>query len=72
MSQLTRVAKVLRRNTSGPGVTPQQIAKLASVPVNTVYKRVHDLRVHEGRPIYSNYRKVNGKRRMFYRFATAA
>ena len=69
MSQLTRIAKVLRRNTTGPGITPRQVAKLANVPVEAVYKRVSDLRILEGRQIFSNHRTVNGKRKMFYRFA---
>jgi len=30
---------------------------------------VYDLRVNEDRAIYSNYRMVNGKRKMYYRFA---
>jgi predicted transcriptional regulator len=69
MSQLTRIAKVLRRNNTGTGITPRHVAKLANVPVENVYKRVSDLRILEGRQIYSNYRTVNGKRKMFYRFA---
>lgn len=68
MSQLTRVAKHLRRNTTGVGITPRRLAKLANVPLETVYKRVSDLRNVEGRQIYSNYRTVNGKKIMFYRF----
>jgi len=67
MSHLTRVAKHLRRNTSGPGVTPGRLAFLAGIPKTAVYKRVHDLRVLEGKEIFSNYRTVNGKRKMFYR-----
>lgn len=69
MSQLTRIAKVLRRNNTGAGITPRQVAKAANVPLENVYKRVSDLRLIEGRQIFSNYRTVNGKRKMFYRFA---
>lgn len=70
MSQLTRVAKHLRRNTNGAGISAARLAKLAGVPRDSVYKRVYDLRVNEGKEIYSNYRTVNGKRKMFYRIAS--
>ena len=69
MSQLSKVAKVLRRNSTGRGITAAQVAKLAGVPKDAVYKRVSDLRNVEGKTIYSNYRNVNGTRKMFYRFA---
>ena len=69
MSQLSKVAKVLRRNNSGRGITAAQLAKLSGVPKSSVYKRVYDLRAIEGKTIYSNYRVVNGARKMFYRFA---
>lgn len=70
MSQLTKVAKYLRQNTEGPGITPRKLASLARVPKESVYKRVHDLRVLEGREIYSNTRVINGRRQMFYRIAS--
>jgi len=70
MSHLSRVAKHLRRNTSGPGVTPGRLAFLAGIPKDAVYRRVSDLRVIEGKEIYSNYRTVNGKRKMYYRIAS--
>ena len=69
MSQIRKVAKVLRQNTKGAGITVAQIARLAGVPKTSVSKRVYDLRTLEGKTIYSNYRTVNGKRKMFYRFA---
>jgi predicted transcriptional regulator len=69
MSQLSKVAKVLRQNTKGAGITVAQIARLTGVPKDSVRKRVSDLRNLEGKTIYSNYRNVNGKRKMFYRFA---
>ena len=69
MSQLSKVAKVLRQNTKGAGITVAQIARLAGVPKTSVSKRVYDLRTLEGKTIYSNYRTVNGKRKMYYRFA---
>lgn len=67
MSQLSRVAKVLRRHTSGAGITVAKLAKLAGVPKNSVYKRVAELRQEPGRRVYANYRKVNGSRKLFYR-----
>lgn len=69
MSQLTKVAKQLRRNTKYPGVTPSKLSLLSGVPKESVYKRVHDLIVLEGKTIYKNFRMVNGHRRMFYRLA---
>lgn len=70
MSQLARVAKALRRNNTGPGITAAAVAKAAGCPKESVYKRVSDLRNLEGRTIYSNYRNVNGRRKMYYRFAS--
>jgi DNA-binding Lrp family transcriptional regulator len=70
MSQLTKVAKHLRRNNTGAGITVSALAKAAGVPKQNVYKRIYDLRVLEGRTIYSNYRMVNGRRKMYYRIAS--
>lgn len=69
MSHLSRVAKVLRSNTKGAGITVGRLAQLSGLSKTAVYKRVSDLRNVEGQRIYSNYRNVNGKRKMFYRFA---
>lgn len=69
MSHLSRVAKVLRRNSKGAGITAGRLAQLAGLSKDAVYKRVYDLRTVEGKTIYSNYRVVNGQRKMFYRFA---
>lgn len=69
MSHLSRVAKVLRTNTKGAGITAGRLAQLTGLSKNAVYKRVSDLRNVEGHRIYSNYRTVNGQRKMFYRFA---
>lgn len=69
MSQLSKVAKHLRRHNTGPGITAAKLAKLSGVPKESVYKRVHDLRTLEGKAIYSNFRMVNGQRTMFYRIA---
>jgi DNA-binding Lrp family transcriptional regulator len=68
-TQLRRIAKQLRRNNRGPGITVAKLAKLANVSKDTVYKRVHDLRQEPGRVIYSNYRVVNGERKLYYRIA---
>lgn len=70
MSQLSQVAKHLRRNTAGAGISVAKLAKLSGVPKEAVYKRVSDLRNEEGKTIYSNYRTVGGKRTLFYRIAS--
>lgn len=69
MSQLSKVAKHLRRHNTGPGITVAKLSKLAGVPKESVYKRIHDLRTLEGHTIYSNYRNVKGERKLFYRIA---
>lgn len=69
MSHLSRVAKVLRKNNKGVGITAGRLAQLTGLSKDAVYKRVSDLRNVEGKTIYSNYRMVNGTRKMFYRFA---
>ena len=69
MSHLSKIAKVLRENNKSPGITVAQITRLTGVPKSSVSKRIYDLRNAEGLRIYSNYRKVNGKRKMYYRFA---
>lgn len=69
MSQLTRIAKALQRNNKGAGITVAKLAKLAGVPKTSVSKRVYDLRC-EGATIYTNTRKVNGERKVFYRMAS--
>lgn len=68
-TQLRRVAKALRANSRGAGITPAKLAKLAGVSKDTVYKRVADLRQEPGRRIFSNYRVVNGQKKMYYRIA---
>lgn len=69
MSQLSKVAKHLRRNNTGAGISVRKLAHLARVPRATVAKRVFDLR-EEGKTIYTNTRYVNGKRTTFYRMAS--
>ena len=69
MSQIDRIANVLAKHNAGAGITASQVAKLARVPRENVSKRVYDLRT-EGYAIYSNYRKVNGERKLYYRMAS--
>lgn len=69
MSQIDKMVKVLAKNNKGSGITVAKIAKLARMPRENVAKRVYDLRA-EGFRIYSNYRKVNGKRKLYYRMAS--
>ena len=66
-TQIEKIETALMNHSTGPGVTVSAIAKMAGVTKNTVYKRVADLREHY--TIYSNYRNVNGKRKLFYRLA---
>ncbi|MEX0595032.1 MAG: hypothetical protein WD512_00925 [Candidatus Paceibacterota bacterium] len=65
MSQLSRVAKHLRRNTEYPGISVAQLAARARVPTDSVYRRVYDLRTEENKTIFTNVR--DGK--TFYRLA---
>lgn len=62
MSQLSRVAKQLRKNTEYPGISINLLASRVGAPRESVAKRVYDLR-EEGRTIYTN--KRDGK--VFYR-----
>ena len=66
-TQIEKIENVLLRHNAGPGITVDSIARMARVPREAVSKRVADLR--EFYSIYTNYRKVNGKRTAFYRLA---
>lgn len=66
-TQVEKIVNVLKRYSSGPGVTSEKIASMARVPRDTVRKRVYDLREHHD--IYTNWRNVKGKRTAFYRLA---
>lgn len=66
-TQIEKIENVLLRHNTGPGVTVAAIARMARVPYEAVSKRVADLR--ETYTIYTNYRKVDGKRTAFYRLA---
>lgn len=70
MSQLSRVAKHLKSNRRGPGITAGRLAFLAGIPKTAVYRRIYDLRTVIKKDVQSNWREVNGKRRMFYRLAS--
>jgi len=71
MAQIDKVARVLSKNNKGSGITVARIADRTGVPRNSVYKRVHDLR-EMGFTIYSNYRNVNGQRKLYYRMSGTA
>ena len=64
-TQIEKIENVLLRHNAGPGITVDSIARIARVPREAVSKRVADLR--EFYNIYTNYRKVDGKRTAFYR-----
>ena len=66
-TQIEKIENVLLRHTATPGVTADAIARMARVPRDAVGKRVSDLREYYS--IYTNYRKVDGKRTAFYRLA---
>ena len=69
MSQMSKIANVLRKNNKGVGITVAESARRTGISKDSVYKRVYDLRTFEGQTIDSNYRTVKGKRKMYYRFA---
>lgn len=66
-TQIEKIENALLRHNTGPGITASAIARIARVPREAVGKRVSDLR--EVYQIYTNYRKVDGKRTAFYRLA---
>ena len=68
-TQIEKIENVLLKNNTGAGITADKVASLARVPREAVGKRVFDLR--EYYQIYTNYRKVNGKRTAFYRLANS-
>ena len=67
LTQITKIENALLRHNTGPGITAKAVARIARVPVEAVAKRVSDLR--EVYTIYTNWRKVDGKRTAFYRLA---
>jgi biotin operon repressor len=68
-SAMAKVAKVLRNNNETPGVTASFIAKQTGLGRKHVLNRISDLRVLEGKEIYSNTRKFQGRNKTYYRFA---
>jgi biotin operon repressor len=69
MSQISKVAKYLLTNANRTGLTASMIARGTGVPRTNVMKRIHDLRVNEGFDIVADRRMVNGKSKVYYRFA---
>lgn len=69
MSQMSKVAKAIRQNKKSSGITAAQIARRAGMTKESVHKRVYDLRTIFGLNITSDYRIVNGKRKVYYTFA---
>ena len=69
MSQLSKIEKHLQKHAK-TGISPKKLASLSRIPVQSVYKRVYDLRVVEGVKVKSSYRNVNGQRKMFYSIAS--
>lgn len=66
-TQIEKIENALLRHNTGPGITAAAVARIARVPREAVSKRVADLR--EFYTIYTNWRKVDGKRTAFYRLA---
>ena len=66
-TQIQKIENALLRHNTGPGITAAAVARIARVPREAVAKRVSDLR--EVYTIYTNWRKVDGKRTAFYRLA---
>jgi predicted transcriptional regulator len=64
-----RILRVLRKVAS---VTPAVLAKKTGIPLSSIYKRVHELRVEYHAPIVSETRLVKGQRKVFYRLETLA
>jgi predicted ArsR family transcriptional regulator len=65
-TQLERIERVLRKN-GKKGVTAAQIANLAKVNVNAVYRRVSELSANLG--ITKSTKTINGRTKVFYKVA---
>jgi hypothetical protein len=66
-TQLTRISKALSKNArSGRGVSASRLSSLTKVPLDSVHKRIYDLR-ESGSKIISTFDVVKGQRRVFYR-----
>jgi len=66
-TQIEKIENVLLKHNTGAGITADSVARIARVPRESVSKRVADLREYYN--IYTNYRRVDGKRTAFYRLA---
>ena len=67
-TQIEKIENVLLKHNAGPGITADAVARIARVPRENVTKRISDLREYYN--IYTNWRKVDGKRTAFYRLAS--
>lgn len=68
-TQIARINKALTKNgRNGRGVSASRLSSLTKVPLDSVHKRIHDLR-SRGAKIVSNFDTVKGQRRVFYRLA---
>lgn len=65
-TQLEKIETALRKHTKD-GISVSNLARMARVSKDAVYKRIFDLR--ESHKISSNYRNINGKKTLFYRMA---
>jgi transposase len=66
-SQIERVQKVLARNV-GKNISADRVAKAAKVPLDSVYRRVYDLR-KTGFRVTTTSKTVKGTRQQFYSVA---
>lgn len=69
MTNIFKVAAVLRKNTQSPGITAAKIAKIAGIQIPAVTRAVYRLRNELKETIYTNSRKVRGETKSFYRMA---
>lgn len=67
-SQLERIQKALIKNKTGKGVSATRLASLTKTPLDSVHKRIYDLR-RAGAVITSNFERVKGQRKVFYKAA---
>jgi biotin operon repressor len=63
-SQIERVAKVFQKN-PGKNLSAERIATSAKVSLDSVYRRVYDLR-NRGTRITTSAKTVKGVRKQFY------
>lgn len=67
-TQIDRISNALSKNArTGRGVSAARLSSLTKVPLDSVHKRIHDLR-GLGAEIVSTYDYVKGQRRVFYRY----